>query len=356
METPRILFAACLTLSPLLGGCLDNGAAEVQASPDPADPPTQTAANPSPDQMGLARGAWTRGDWWQVHAVVDMGFLEFLEFEGKLVVRQTGSEGYALVADNVDIGVFDQYFDSFYQGPVDFDLNPVVRGQALRMYDWPLLEGKNWSTPFLGQNIFSRRLTVADLHVAAFDPEEHGPTARLRIQGETLEGALVDYDYDPATGWMTYFRMTNKTSGRIWLSLDVTASGHDFHGDVHAISARVLYLSMKMLPPFDPDATAPRPESAAVPDGYDFLEYIRYVFVYPIEEPAAAGAALVSIMEPGGRLESTKTEGVFEFRGQFERNRVPDYEPGNYEILYALAGTSGAFCQITGFKDEVSRI
>lgn len=300
---------------------------------------------------------WKPGDWWKATLRMDLGFDFLLEADGKIVAAPNRKgEGLVLASDNRDFGIIDSYFDSFFQGAVDSSLNPTVYSEKIVMYDWPVEAGKEWKTKFVSDEVFEFGLVNATLRTTTFEDQENGEGPRLRIQGET-KGATIDYDYDPDLGWFTYFRLVNKTTGRIALSIDVTEHGQQLTGEIHALTVQVLYEAFKLSVPFSPEL-APIPEVVDVPSGFSFLEYIRFVGIFPfVDDPpeaqmASAGAGAVTIVAPDATADSTITEGALEFHGEFERNQFDPYKPGKYEVVYALAGTSGAFVLIMGFQDE----
>ncbi|MGH9896903.1 MAG: hypothetical protein ACREA0_33870, partial [bacterium] len=233
---------------------------------------------------------------------------------------------------------------------------PVVYGTTVRLYDWPIRAGQTWTTPFMPGDVFRFGLVNATLRTEAF--EEGGP--RLRIQGETTDGTSIDYDYDPETGWMTYFRMINQTTGRVVASLDVLEAGSEFHGEIHALEVTTLYEGFALMPPFDP-SLLPQPAAVEVPSGFQWIEYIRFVGVYsfeavestPLPVPVGAGVAAVTILQPDAKVSPLVTEGALEFHGEFRRDHLEPYAPGTYVVTYALAGTAFGFCLITGFKERL---
>lgn len=349
MTGTRIHSAFPLAAAILLGGCLGSPDAQQKL-----DSPASLAPGGAPEATAAAAfdrpAEWRQGDWWTARLALDLGRNFYFEVDGRIVAEKNGDGTTALASGNREFGVWDNYFDNFYHGPVDADLNPRVGGQSIKMYDWPLEAGKNWTTPWMPGDPFDG-LTVANLRVEGF--EDGG--RRLRVQGETTDGTSIDYDYNPQTGWLTYFRMVNITTGRIWASLDLGGGGHDYNGEVHRVQRDELYAAFKFGLPVDP-SVVPTPDVVPIEDGYAFLEYIRFVGVFPVTDdpfPVGGGAAAATIVAPDGSPDSTTTEGAFEFHYQFERNQVDPYRPGDYKVLYALTGTAGAFVMISGFHDDV---
>lgn len=353
MAASKALAIVGLLIGVLLTGCLrdDSDLANLDLPVEIAPGITNVSG-----EIRFDHGTWAVGDWWHSKVKVDFGGGFYLEAEGKLVVTAAEKGVFTLATDNTDIGIIDGYFDSFYQGAFDGDLNPTVFGKRMKFYEWPMKAGLNWTTPWMPSQPFTFQPANATLHTEVFEDADPGAVPRLRVRGETDDGATIDYDFNPATGWMTYFRMVNTTTGRIALALDFGEAGRAYSGDLHRLLSEDVFLAFKMIPPFDPTFMTPTPDRFDVPSGFTFIEYIRFLGVYTLQGPAGAGAGVVTIIDPNGQADHTRVEGALEFKGEFERNHLEPYADGTYTVNYALAGTAFAFVLVKGFKDEAVRL
>lgn len=355
----RLLPMSILTLLlvPLLSGCADKKGTiydDVEASP-------AIVQDPDTGELLFMKPNLTQGRWWDVHVAANFDFGFIFDQIGKIVVSTKDEDGFTLGSDNQEIGVLDSYFDSFYVGRLDNDLNPTIGGVNAKFFQWPLKENQTWTSPFFGQGFdsFDDANVTAQFNVSAF---EESPR-RLRIQGLTSSGERLDYDYDADTGWMTYFRMINAT-GRIVIGLDFAATGEGFQGEVHHVSAAEVFSAFELFPfqPYtDPAATF------TVGDGVAFVEEIEFLFTYPVcanqIHPAlpnacnGGGASEITIMRPDGSVDPTPHTGAGDvFMTTFERTVVTQGFAGEWKVAFDATGTGGFFLLVMAFSDDVKTL
>lgn len=88
-------------------------------------------------------------------------------------------------------------------------LAPHEKGMHSAMYQWPLEDGKRWTSPILlGKEDVSLQVR-----------EEDG---RFLVEGEAQkDGARFEYDYDPETRWFRHLEITEE-DGSLFLEATVT--------------------------------------------------------------------------------------------------------------------------------------
>jgi hypothetical protein len=297
----------------------------------------------------------TVGRWWDVRLAIDYGNGFLIDLLGKIVVSGTNTSGFRVGSDNPDFGILDAYFDSFYVGSLDDELNPRIAGHTVRFFDWPLRAGQTWTTkiPRQGFGTAGGVLDDVEFNVTAFEEDTTPFAPRLRVQGLTSYGETIDFDYSARTGWMTYFRMVNATTGQVVVALDFRDSGPDYRGPVHHLARTILHQTVRITPPFDPSlAPVPPTERVEVPDGFTSIEEIKALFTFPIVA-AGGGEVAVVVSLPNGTTHRTLHTGAGDVgQGTFNRTVNTGSLAGTWTVTIAPAATGGAFVGLYGFKDE----
>jgi hypothetical protein len=354
MRAHAILLAVLLT-SGLFSGCTDPDQGEDLLQPQEAVfAPVQVNATTGGSEF--ARPQWVVGRWWDVEVQLDNGYGFLTDLSGKLIVGSSNATGFRVGSDGAGIGTFDRYFDHFHIGDFDAGLNASVQGTKVQLFAWPLSPGKTWVAQYpLYDDVHAVVAYNATLTVGTFD--ETPATERLRIQGELENGNTLDYDYSAATGWMTYFRMINKTTGRVALSIDFIKTGLDHRGAVHHVTSRNLYTRVAISPPLDPSiAGVPPIERVEIAAGNDWVEEIAFLFVYPMMG-AGGGVASYSIQRPDMKVDRQTFNHAGEtFGANFTRIPVRGATAGTWTITVQASGTAGSIVWLNGFNDEVVEI
>jgi hypothetical protein len=350
---------ATLVLAALLAsGCTDPGQTGPIVHSLEGDPGS-VHMDPATGESLFLQPNWTIGRWWTVYLAVDFGGGFLQDIEGTLIVSGQDATGFRLGSDVEDVGIFDSYFDSFYHGRVGLDLNPIVQGEKVELFRWPLKHGDAWTAQWPSQGFegFSGRREDVRLEVTAFEEDASPFAPRLRIQGNTSAGLAIDYDYSPRTGWMTYFRLVNTTTGQVVLKLDVRDRGLGYAGEVHHLAAEPVYQRFRMTPPFDPSfAPVPPLERATVAPTFAFVEEIHFLFTFPIG-PAGGGEIATAVARPDGSTHRVLHTGAGDqFQMTFNRTQVRNGVSGEWSVSILPAGTGGAFVGLFGFHDEIVRL
>lgn len=347
--------AASILVATAISGCT-NPAVDL-----PADVPgPSVTVDPVTGEELFLKPNLTAGRWWNAHLAVDYGNDFLYDIKGRIIVGRQDSSGFVLGADNQDFGTFDTYFDSFYHGALDADLNPIIKGQAVKFFEWPLKDSLTWKADLPAQdfNTFSEVIYPATFNVTRVTEESRPDLApRVRIRASTPGGITLDYDYSARTGWMSYFRMLNQTTGQVIISVDFAQTGPDYAGEVHVMTQEVLYERFRFTPPFAPEfAPVPPVETVTVAGGYEFVDEIMFLFTVPIVA-AGAGEVVVNIARPDGSIDPhTHTGAGDQFQGTFNRTTVFEGTEGEWHVAILPAGTGGAFVGLYGLRDDVLRL
>lgn len=252
---PHPAVAAALALALVAAGCLGGNPAGPQpgsAAQAPEDGGNTTAQGAQPAAAGenatLAEPPdWDAGDWWQVQVTSEV-------LGDTYKVRR-------VVAGTVDgdyrVGL------APFSNPVVFghlpgvgnvrrsDLSFLVHGERFQPLDFPLKEGKTWTTTYLG--------TEYEATVNATD----GTTATIRYEEVDGDGAMAAV-YDARVGALT------QIDGPLGTEVQVTDHGTNHTGEVVVSYDRAQRLDGRFAAAFDFGAEpAPPVGSLDVPGKYD---------------------------------------------------------------------------------------
>lgn len=186
----------------LLSGCLE----------DSSDPGQDPSMDDGPDDDGTTEAPeWSLGDHWNYESPT-----------GTFTLVASGEQGGDWILDSTspDLALFDAMFDISYVGPISkTDISGQQDGTRVKFFDFPLEDGKQWSTTWDGESVS----VTATL-------EEDG---RYRMEGVTSSGPHVEYVYDPEVG---FFREATwyggDPDGEDWY-MRLSGSGEGFSGTLH---------------------------------------------------------------------------------------------------------------------------
>lgn len=147
------------------------------------------------DPIGMNVGAatsfevplWERGDAWTIQSADTGGEPETSTF----VVTDVTSDSYMLSTTSERLAGYDAMFDVSYVGKMRArDLAGSQQGQAVQYYDFPLTDGKTWSTLWDGGTVTLKATKTGK----GFD-----------IVGTDQDGApYVTYDFVPDMKWWSH--------------------------------------------------------------------------------------------------------------------------------------------------------
>lgn len=198
----RPLLAVALVLPLGLAGCAGNGGGSTS--------PTAGAAARGPAAPhALMPPVLKVGDWWNYTA--PGGALSY-------VVSADNGDDYTMDTDNPGLAFFNALSDVSTLGPIrKADLAGSQGSDRVAFLQWPLVDGKNWTTTWDGLPI----------HITA---KVAGGEARM--EGRRANGTLyVAYTYSNRTRWFTDLDFKDP-KGESAFELKLQASGAKFPGTI----------------------------------------------------------------------------------------------------------------------------
>lgn len=159
-----------------------------------------------------ARPTWREGDAWRVQFDDNDPICWF-------VVAHADAEGYRQGAwcptDEAPIIATQLATRGVeYAGTLTPELGVVFEEEPIRWYDWPLEDGKSWSTSWHGQ--------TATVTVSWSDEEERYQLVLCREGG----ACAAEYDYDPALGWWSRITFESGYEFRVHERVEDWDRGH----------------------------------------------------------------------------------------------------------------------------------
>ncbi len=221
--------AALLVLALALAGCSGGGSDSGPGDPTGGSPASHGAHGADDPATHIVAPNWTVGQWWTLSS--DQAAAPFTH-----VVSADGGADWTVDTDSQDIAFFDARFDISFLGKVrKADLAGSQGNERVKFFDFPLTEGKNWTTKWDGLEMKVRAVSVA------------GGVAKLeaRLANGTL---YADYTYDAAKGYFRDYAFYGPDGATVGFAAKLTASGTGFSGDLVRWSLEV---------PFETHAFAP---------------------------------------------------------------------------------------------------
>ncbi len=346
--TWEVILAAILVFAAPMAGCIgqdDDAPVEPASSTDTStvDSAASGASDLVDGQDEPAPGAapqWTHGDHWTYNINFDLGFGELLGDQTTLVLHATQG-GYSVAAADRNAAIVDQYFDQFFVGQLDTDLNPVDQDGGFQMFDFPLEDGKTWTTQVTTQN------GSADLAMTV----SKGPGATFEIVGEA-DGASVAYTYSPQAQWITSYTFTATDFNgeqRPLLQMELMDNGANFTGTFTVLDMEEIYFRSAFGAPVPQGGTVPPVDTINVPEGYTFVQRIVAIFGFDFGPPTA-GAHRVDMTDPEGQ------QSTFQQVGGGQLVEILTDEPpvtGDWQVSYAGLGSNVAVVFFAGFTEEI---
>lgn len=213
----RSIAVLALVLAVAAAGCL--GPDPAGSAPDP-DPPSESdpddPADGDDEPEGFVTPTWSAGLWWRYEVTRDgeTGSVTF-------AVQEKGDGTYTLLANTTDHAALDAVVDLAYVGPVrTSDLAGLVDGEPVRFFEWPLRDGRTWTTTWNGlERTHEARRTDVEIAGGTFDGAEITSTAGDRT--------LATYAYAPAVGWFTRLEIPDRN-----LSYQLEDAGFAYGGNL----------------------------------------------------------------------------------------------------------------------------
>lgn len=301
--------AGCIQGEPLTDGTAEVGALE----PD-------VVIDPVLEEVALPVGVptWDVGHAWTVQS-------HGLGGGGTCVLAVAQADGdYRVLPSCEDVAHYDAVFDVSYVGTIrGDDLSGGQHGTPVRFFDFPLEDGKTWSTTWDGITV---TLTATAAPNLAAPGAGSGPGFTITGLDEAGE-VYVTYDFAPAIKWWTHIEFSEG------YGFKVQGFEENYRGKVIASEGRVLYEHQPPTMGF----LDPAPSPFKLEEGADAL-----VVVFSGGAPGYAVAA--NIVGPNGvaydRVESAENGGFFEVAfidpapGDYVVETVGAHEPsGGFELI-----------------------
>lgn len=224
---------AAIVLSALaLTGCVgQNGAPEISSADvsnvasavEPGATPLVDAATAS------AVPLWHAGDAW---AIVSHGFGD--EQRSFLVVTAADTASYTIGTTSEQAAGFDAMYDVSYIGRIRAsDLAGAQQEQIIQFFDFPLADGKTWSTTWDGLEV----ALTATKSVRGFD-----------IIGKADGEDYVSYDYAPDLRWWSHLDFVRDEYG-----FKVESAQSGWKGSLVTATATQVYASEAATPVVSPN-------------------------------------------------------------------------------------------------------
>lgn len=195
---------AGLLLAGVLAGCLVGGGGGEAAD---AEPSQAQAPAEAPGGEVLEAPNWSVGDHWS-YAVDDR--------ETTWVVTGETADAWILDTTDREAAFIDARNDvSFFGERRKADLAGSQEGEPVEYFDWPLEEGKTWTTTWDGVR---RTVTVESV--------EDGTAELVATQDERV---AVEYTYDASAGHLGRFAFLDENGTKV-IDAQLTGSGSDFQG------------------------------------------------------------------------------------------------------------------------------
>lgn len=176
-------------------------------------------------------------------------------------------------------------------------LSPFQDGQAVQMYQFPLVDGKSWRAKFFGEDKTFTATYAGDIDVRAVNAKHnlgtHSEGFRITAQGSG--GQKVLYDHVEAAGWFTSFEVLDAAGEReIKLTLTDIISGYKgnyyfFRGEDALVQTETHQANSGL---------TPRTLQAPIADGFD--DQVALGIVFTGAASTIPPSANVTLKDPAG--------------------------------------------------------
>lgn len=210
--------ALLVLLTASLAGCSDGGKGD-----DAGSGGTGVGAHGAHDAAThLLAPTWEVGQWWKLESEQSSGPFTH-------VVSGESGDDWILDTDSPDIAFFNARSDISFLGKVrKSDLAGSQGAQRVEFFQFPLTQGKNWTTSWDGVAI--------DIHVAAVE------SGKARLEARHANGTpYADYTYDEKTGYFGEYSFYAPDGVTVGFAAKVASAGKAFSGDLVRWEFAVLY-------------------------------------------------------------------------------------------------------------------
>jgi hypothetical protein len=295
-----------IALAALLAGCAEPDAPAARAS-TAAEPLDTALLADATDVAAIALAAeaeapeWSVGDAW---AVVSRGAGE--EERGFLVVTAADSGSYTIGTSSEQAAGWDAIHDVSYIGRIRaHDLAGHQQGEPVQYFDFPLAEGKTWSTKWDGFEV----VLTATKTPRGFD-----------IVGLADGAPYVEYDYSPEMKWWTRLHFVQGDYG-----LTIERLQPEWRGTLASGTGKVVY-----------EAASETPAAMSGGSGAFTIDEGQTFAMATLSGGGSHWARAFGLTDPSGMpypttsIENAEAEGMGP-RGVFLQERLPP-TPGQWHV------------------------
>jgi hypothetical protein len=337
-EQTDALVLALLVLTMGLAGCAGDAPDQDASDDDGTDgdePPEATTPR------------WSLGDEWSF-TIEQPGF----------PTADTSMIVYNQTADRYRLGVTDQQ-QAFVHAL--FDVNPFLGrlqkgnigvfedGEPRAMFDFPLTDGKTWTTEiFIGQH--GGQLEAEATYNEAIDTEI-GEVSGYEIEATNADGFTVRYDFVPEVKWLTHLEVTKPDDTQV-VEMTLTDFEANATGTGYFVRGRDLTDTT-----FEPEECTPGCSETVLVDGTESkrggkggrpFDLVAYNVQVDSPDPDEDKAQVEIRDGNGSTVYSCSLADCHEDEFSFEVVHQEDFAPGEWQIDASLTGEASARVQLAG--------
>lgn len=235
MAVKEVLFAVLLLTLVPLAGCVGGGSGS--GGPTDAAPSNASGrADGSPDgdagggvpADGAQAPEWSMLDWFKFKA------------EGRwttnstytAIVHAKTDDGYVVATDTREQAVYEKFWNDPFLGEMTRDLDPVDDRLPEQVFNWPLQDGKTWTTQNASGGTWEMSVDRRQVQTHA------GEMTGFRIKGRSADNWTVFVTYTPQMDWFSNWMLHNAT-GEMLINVDMVGMGSNYTGEMFVGSGEI---------------------------------------------------------------------------------------------------------------------
>ncbi len=341
----KVAVLAALLMTVMFAGCVDEQNSAPDSETDSDGEPVEVEDEGLTKDSVVSAPQWSVGDFFGHH--IFFGDEDAQGTHIDAVVVEAGST-YTLVSDQEEAAKWEAAWDFPMLGDVDAKhLGTTAFGADWNLYDFPLSDGKSWTSTFNPMFSGPRELTLTATFEDKIPTVGQGIKPGFLIQGVNADGEVeLMTDYIPEIGWyseLTYFDPMTEATDDFILRVWAMGQGSDWEGTTVTAEAEQLIDISACFAPIRQDMS---PNTDCVSPGF--------IGVLPVEEGAdelygihwllaIAGHSRLDLIEP------SETPFSHDREATSQSLDAPDINFGFYEIEDPTPGQWGLKWDGEGF-------